>query len=182
MLHKYSFKCFFILCTLLSLGNNIKAQYATDYSFESYKIKDGLSLGSTYTIYQDKLGYILVGNIGIERFDGYVFKNYRSNVLDSNALKPGNQYDINEDSKGNLWVANGRFLSYLNRSTDKWKNIQNLKFPGSKFDLVVDEANQQVFATSNGFGLLSYHYKTDTWEQFQLVKDTSSKKKSKKRF
>ena len=95
MLHKYSFKCFFILCTLLSLGNNIKAQYATDYSFESYKIKDGLSLGSTYTIYQDKLGYILVGNIGIERFDGYVFKNYRSNVLDSNALKPGNQYDIN---------------------------------------------------------------------------------------
>ena len=51
------------------------AQNATDYTFETYKIKDGLSLGSTYTIYQDKLGYILVGNIGIERFDGYVFKN-----------------------------------------------------------------------------------------------------------
>jgi ligand-binding sensor domain-containing protein len=167
---------------LFNLSKDIKAQYATDYSFESYKIKDGLSLGSTFTIYQDKLGYILVGNIGIERFDGYVFKNYRSNVLDSNALKPGNQYDINEDSKGNLWVANGRVLSYLNRSTDKWKNIQNLKFPGSKFDLVVDEANKQVFATSNGFGLLSYHYDTDTWEQFQLVKDTSSKKNLKNVF
>mgnify|MGYP000017278972 FL=1 len=182
MPNKFFLKCCVILCTLIHLDISAQAQYPTDYSFESYKIKDGLSLGSTYTIYQDKLGYILVGNIGIERFDGYVFKNYRSNVLDSNALKPGNQYDINEDSKGNLWVANGRFLSYLNRSTDKWKNIQNLKFPGSKFDLVVDEANQQVFATSNGFGLLSYHYKTDTWEQFQLVKDTSSKKNPKNVF
>ena len=182
MIIKNAFKFWLVLLPLFNLSKDIKAQYATDYSFESYKIKDGLSLGSTYTIYQDKLGYILVGNIGIERFDGYVFKNYRSNVLDSNALKPGNQYDINEDSKGNLWVANGRFLSYLNRSTDKWKNIQNLKFPGSKFDLVVDEANQQVFATSNGFGLLSYHYKTDTWEQFQLIKDTSSKKNLKNVF
>lgn len=176
------FKCCVILYTLIHLDVSAQAQYPTDYSFESYKIKDGLSLGSTFTIYQDKLGYILVGNIGVERFDGYVFKNYRSNVLDSNALKPGNIYDINEDSKGNLWVANGRFLSYLNRSTDKWKNIQNLKYPGSKFDLVVDEPNQQVFATSNGFGLLSYHYKTDTWEQFQLVKDTSSKKNLKNVF
>ena len=178
MLNKFFFKCGVILYTLIHLDVSAQAQYPTDYSFESYKIKDGLSLGSTLTIYQDKLGYILVGNIGVERFDGYVFKNYRSNVLDSNALKPGKQYDINEDSRGNLWVANGRFLSYLNRSTDKWKNIQNLKYPGSNFDLVVDEPNQQVFATSNGFGLLSYHYKTDTWEQFQLVKDTSSKKNS----
>jgi streptogramin lyase len=46
----------------------------------------------------------------------------------------------------------------------------------------VNEPNQQVFATSNGFGLLSYHYKTDTWEQFQLVKDTSSKKNLKNVF
>jgi ligand-binding sensor domain-containing protein len=182
MIIKNAFKFWLVLLPLFNLSKDIKAQYATDYSFESYKIKDGLSLGSTYTIYQDKLGYILVGNIGIERFDGYVFKNYRSNVLDSNALKPGNLYDINEDSKGNLWVVNGRFLSYLNRRTDKWKNFQNLKYPGSKFDLVVDEPNQQVFATSNGFGLLSYHYKTDTWEQFQLVKDTSSKKNLKNVF
>ena len=182
MLQKNIFKYCIILFTMLHFDRVAHAQNATDYSFESYKIKDGLSLGSTYTIYQDKLGYILVGNIGVERFDGYVFKNYRANVLDSNALKPGNLYDINEDSKGNLWVVNGRFLSYLNRRTDKWKNFQNLKYPGSKFDLVVDEPNQQVFATSNGFGLLSYHYKTDTWEQFQLVKDTSSKKNLKNVF
>ena len=182
MLQKNILKCCVVLSTLLHIELIGHAQYATDYSFESYKIKDGLSIGTTNSIFQDKLGYIWAGTIGLERFDGYVFKNYRSNVLDSNALKPGNQFDIKEDSKGNLWVANGRFLSYLNRSTDKWKNFQNLKFPGSKFDLVVDEVNQQVFATSNGFGLLSYHYNSDTWEQFQLVKDTSSKKNVKNIF
>ncbi|MGI9137747.1 MAG: ligand-binding sensor domain-containing protein, partial [Sediminibacterium sp.] len=167
---------------MLQLKNIAKAQYATDYSFESYKIKDGLSIGTNYTIFQDKLGYILAGNVGLERFDGYVFKNYRSNVLDSNALKPGNQYAIKEDAKGNLWIANGRFLSYLNRRTDTWKNFQNSKFPVPKFDILLDETQQQIYATSNGFGLLSYHYNTNTWEQFQLVKDTSSKKNDKNIF
>ena len=182
MPNKFFLKCCVILCTLIHLDISAQAQYPTDYSFESYKIKDGLSLGSTYTIYQDKLGYILVGNNGVERFDGYVFKNYRANVLDSNALKPGNIYDINEDSRGNLWVANGRYISFLNRQTDKWKNVNSVKYPGSLFDIIVDESKQQIFATSNGFGLLSYHYNTDTWEQFQLVKDTSSKKNQKNVF
>ena len=182
MLNNFFFKCCVILCTLIHLDISAQAQYPTDYSFESYKIKDGLSLGSTFTIYQDKLGYILVGNIGVERFDGYVFKNYRANVLDTNALKPGNIYDINEDSRGNLWVANGRYISFLNRQTDKWKNFNSVKYPGSLFDIIVDESKQQIFATSNGFGLLSYHYNTDTWEQFQLVKDTSSKKNQKNVF
>ena len=182
MLHKYSLKCFFSLCTLLSLGANIKAQYATDYSFESYKIKDGLSIGTTNTIFQDKLGYIWAGTIGLERFDGYVFKNYRSNVLDSNALKPGSQYAIKEDANGNLWVANGKYLSYLNRSTDLWKNFNNVKYPAAIFDLVVDDVNKQVFATSYGFGLLSYHYENNTWEQFQIVKDTSRKRNPKNNF
>ena len=182
MLQKNIFKCFLILCTLLQLENVAQAQYATDYSFESYKIKDGLSIGTTNTIFQDELGYIWAGTIGLERFDGYVFKNYRSNVLDSNALKPGNQYDIEEDARGNLWVANSRYLSFLNRKTDVWKNFQDVKYPGSMFDLVVDEVNKQVYATSNGFGLLSYHYDSNTWEQFQLVKDTSNKKNLKNVF
>ena len=182
MLNKNIFKCCVILCTLIHLDISAQAQYPTDYSFESYKIKDGLSVGNTNSIFQDRLGYIWAGTIGLERFDGYVFKNYRSNILDSNALKPGYQFGIKEDSKGNLWVANGRYISFLNRQTDKWKNFNSVKYPGSLFDIIVDESTQQIFATSNGFGLLSYHYNTDTWEQFQLVKDTSSKKNARNNF
>jgi ligand-binding sensor domain-containing protein len=161
---------------MIGNGKVVSAQYAMDYSFETYKIKEGLSIGTTNSIYQDKLGYIWAGTIGIERFDGYVFKNYRSNVLDTNTLKPGNQYSIKEDAQGDLWVANGRYISYLNRRTDIWKNFQFKNHTASIFDIVLDEPNQQVFAASNGFGLLNYHYKTNTWEQFQLVKDTSNQK------
>ena len=127
MPNKNIFKCFVFLCTLLHLDICAQAQYPTDYSFESYKIKDGLSIGNTNSIFQDRLGYIWAGTIGLERFDGYVFKNYRSNILDSNALKPGYQFSIKEDSKGNLWVANGRYISFLNRQTDKWKNFNSVK-------------------------------------------------------
>lgn len=176
MLRKNIFKFLLIAFILVNNGVDVYAQYATDYSFEAYKIKDGLSIGTNYNIYQDKLGYIWVGNIGIERFDGYSFKNYRSSVLDSNALKTGNKYEIKEATNGDLWVANSRYLSYLNRRTDVWKNYNNIKFPGSFYDIIIDESNQQVFATNNGFGLVSFNYKNNTWDQFQMVKDTSGKK------
>ncbi len=67
---------FFTLFIFLLFGQiKANAQYPTDYSFESYKIKEGLSEGACYTVFQDHLGYIWVGTIGLERFDGYVFKN-----------------------------------------------------------------------------------------------------------
>jgi ligand-binding sensor domain-containing protein len=182
MLHKNIFKYCLLVLLLTSNSKIVRAQYATDYSFESYKIKDGLSIGTTNSIFQDKLGYIWAGTIGLERFDGYVFKNYHSNVLDSNALKPGNQYDIKEDSKGDLWVANSWYLSRLNRKTDHWQNFKSVNYPSSIFALEIDEANQQVFITSNGFGLLCYHYNTNTWENFQFEKDTSRIKNPKNIF
>ena len=170
------------LCVFFQLYTVANAQNATDYSFETYKIKDGLSIGTTNTVFQDRLGYIWAGTIGLERFDGYGFKNYRSNILDSNAIKAGRQYAIKEDTKGNLWVANDKYISFLNRANDTWKNYNNEKFSAILYDLFVDEANKQVFATSSGFGLLCYHYDTKIWEQFQLVKDTSSVKNIKNGF
>ena len=72
-----------LFCFILLGQIEVKAQYPTDYSFESYKIKDGLSEAGCFTVYQDHLGYVWVGTIGLERFDGYVFKNYRASVFDS---------------------------------------------------------------------------------------------------
>jgi ligand-binding sensor domain-containing protein len=182
MLHKNIFKICLTVLILLTNSIGLSAQYATDYSFETYKIKEGLSLGNTNTVFQDKLGYIWAGTIGMERFDGYAFKNYRANVLDSNALKTGKQFEIREDSRGDLWVANEKYLSYYNRSKDAWKNFQHKKYSPTFLDVLVDEKNQQVFVTTNGRGLLSYHLNTKTWEQFQLVKDTSNKPNPNNRF
>ena len=106
----------FPLLFCLILGQlEVKAQYPTDYSFESYKIKEGLSEGSCYTVYQDHLGYIWVGTIGLERFDGYVFKNYRSSVFDSASIPSGQKLVIKEDSQNNLWVATEFNISKFNK-------------------------------------------------------------------
>ena len=69
MLNKNIFKCCVILCTLIHLDISAQAQYPTDYSFESYKIKDGLSVGNTNSIFQDRLGYIWAGTIGSRPID-----------------------------------------------------------------------------------------------------------------
>jgi len=113
----------FILFNFILLGQNeVKAQYPTDYSFESYKIKDGLSEAGCFTVYQDHLGYVWVGTIGLERFDGYVFKNYRASVLDSTTIPNGQKRIIKEDHQQNLWVGTQNVLSKLNRANDTWEN------------------------------------------------------------
>ena len=48
-------KSFPLLFCLILSQFGAKAQYPTDYSFESYKIKEGLSQGGANTVFQDHL-------------------------------------------------------------------------------------------------------------------------------
>ena len=78
-LKPYQFKKI-IFATLFLIMNttfsfNVNAQKVSDFIFETYSVKEGLSQSSARVIYQDKLGYIWVGTeSGINRFDGYEFK------------------------------------------------------------------------------------------------------------
>jgi len=69
-----------------------QAQKVSDFIFEKYSIKNGMSQNSANCLFQDKLGYIWVGSqAGLDRFDGYHFKQY------SHDLK-------NEFSRASGWV------------------------------------------------------------------------------
>jgi ligand-binding sensor domain-containing protein len=57
------------------------AQKLSDFIFDKYSIKNGLSQSASICMYQDKLGYIWVGTQqGIDRFDGYTFKQYSHDI------------------------------------------------------------------------------------------------------
>lgn len=153
----------------------IKAQYPTDYSFESYKIKEGLSEGSCYSVYQDHLGYIWVGTIGLERFDGYVFKNYRSSVFDSASIPSGQKLVIKEDLQNNLWVATEFNLSKLNRSTDTWESYPN-KFSGERIrDFVFGKDQNEIYLTTTHDGLFVFNYTNKSWKQYKYSAKTLNK-------
>jgi ligand-binding sensor domain-containing protein len=56
---------------------------------------------------------------GLNRYDGYSFKIYRSAVNDSNTTQFFQFYDIVEDKYGRLWVGTSSGLFYLDTQTDR---------------------------------------------------------------
>jgi ligand-binding sensor domain-containing protein/signal transduction histidine kinase/DNA-binding response OmpR family regulator len=78
-----------------------------NYIIKHYSIEQGLSQSTVFTIYQDSQGYLWFGTRGggLNRFDGYEFKVFRSNSYDPSSISDNEVISLFEDSKGNFWVG-----------------------------------------------------------------------------
>ena len=166
---------------MIFLSQAAYSQSISDFMFDAYLIKDGMSQSSPLTIYQDKVGYIWVGNeAGLDRFDGYTFKQYTHDLKNNNSRSPGWVLEITEDKDGNIWtVDNYGAFSTLDKVTDKWTNFRipirdslfsvNKKLPyyyGAPKSIYVDSLTNQVWLGTLGTGLLAYDIKTKKFKQF----------------
>ena len=89
-----------ILINSVTFSTKANAQKLSDFIFEKYSIKNGLSQSASICIYQDKLGYIWVGTQqGIDRFDGYTFKQFSHDVKNESSRSAGWVIDIQEGEK-----------------------------------------------------------------------------------
>jgi ligand-binding sensor domain-containing protein len=177
---KTAFTAFFLMLNLaFSLQGN--AQKLSDFIFEKYTIKNGLSQSATMCIYQDKLGYIWVGTQqGIDRFDGYSFKQYSHDIKNDFSRASGWVIDIQEDEKGNIWTSDTYgHISFLNISNDHWENIilpirdslfkSNNKLPqrlGLGTSMYFDSKTKTLWIGSYGTGLLEYKVQSKKFNQY----------------
>ncbi|SEU11024.1 Signal transduction histidine kinase [Draconibacterium orientale] len=124
---------FFILCSLLCLGN----VQAANFNFNSLSVKDGLPDNYIHDIVQDSYGFMWIVTANkLSRFDGYNFKNY--------PLIPEGPdvYSINEDANKNIWVQAGNKYYRYNREKDILEEditsaLQSLSIPSNNIDLLV---------------------------------------------
>src|SRR5687767_2550943 len=82
--------------------------YAQPYpgKIQRLTVEDGLSSNIVYAIHQDSKGFLWFGtHDGLNRYDGYSFRKYLHDPLDSNSIPDNNINAICEDAKGNLWIA-----------------------------------------------------------------------------
>ncbi len=92
---------YFLLVILFS--QNISAG---DVSFDRLSIDDGLSQNSVHTIIQDQHGFMWFGTKdGLNRYDGYSFKNYYHNPFDTSSLSGNHITTLFEDSRGYIWIG-----------------------------------------------------------------------------
>lgn len=93
--------------------------------FQHLTIADGLSLSSVYCVYRDTKGYMWFGTEdGLNRYDGYHFKVFRSNHQNKNSITYKWIEYILEDSYGNLWFGSRGGLSHFNPRQQQFFNYR----------------------------------------------------------
>ena len=94
-----------LIVLILVLFTNLYSQNQ-GIKFTHLTSEDGLSINRVSEIIQDKRGFIWIGTSdGLNMYDGYNFKTFLPNALDSNSIS---SYTINamcEDESGNIWVG-----------------------------------------------------------------------------
>ncbi len=177
---KATYFCFALFLNILLFSQG-HSQKLSDFIFEKYSIKNGISQSSVNCLYQDKLGYIWVGTqAGLDRFDGYRFKQYSHDLKNKLSIPAGYIIDIKEDDKGNIWACSsfGK-IAYLNRINDHWENISiyvrdtllksNKTLPvqfGTGVSISVDDISKSLWIGTKGTGLLNYDIATKKFKQY----------------
>lgn len=114
----------YYICLLISLLTCIRNIYGQplNYNFDRYDTEKGLSSNHIHCIFQDSKGFIWLGTpLGLIRFNGYSFTDFKHNEDDSTSIGKGDVWAIYEDHNNNLWVGTqGGGLNLYNRNKDNF--------------------------------------------------------------
>ena len=120
---------FYILFLFIYLCCSLCAQPLCQ--IQHYSVGDGLSQSVVQRIIQDHRGFIWLGTWnGLDRYDGYNFKNYKVSADGKDPLTSYRMVDIVENSRGDIWC-----LTYDERAfifDTKEECFTNVLFPLEK--------------------------------------------------
>lgn len=89
--------------------------------FEQFSIEDGMSFGNVKSITQDSVGFLWLGTRhGLNRYDGYEFKQYLNNPSDPNSLSDNQVEYLFVDRSGTLWVCTINGLNKYDNCLDQF--------------------------------------------------------------
>ena len=75
-------------------------------NFSHLLSQNGLSQNTIHCILQDKKGFIWIATEdGLDRYDGYNFKVYKNNSLDSTSISDNFIWTLFQDKDGFLWAG-----------------------------------------------------------------------------
>lgn len=111
---------YYIALAILHITSNICSAQVDIARFEHLTVNEGLSQSTINCIWQGKRGFLWFGTQdGLNKYDGYNFKYYQHNPLDTTSISSNWIYTVDDDPFGNLWIGTQYGLNKLNRHTDK---------------------------------------------------------------
>jgi signal transduction histidine kinase/ligand-binding sensor domain-containing protein/DNA-binding NarL/FixJ family response regulator len=179
---RHSYILFFSLITFFySHSQNIK--------FTHYNDNNGLSHNSVRHIVQDKKGFLWFGTFsGLNRFDGYQFKNYMSSSASTNKLYNDDitALELDEESN-NLWIGTRKGLTLFKLDTQVFTTFFSKKddpnsLPEEEIRSVYVDKFKRVWVGTKTKGLYMFFLKENRFEKipikgFDYVKEIFEDKK-----
>ena len=94
----------FLLCSIIMLLSNMKGQ--TKYVEAYFGIEDGLNSQKLIDITNDTHGFVwILTSLGMMRFDGQTFKNYRPKGFRMDLFDPRNNRTIHATQNGMIYIG-----------------------------------------------------------------------------
>jgi ligand-binding sensor domain-containing protein/signal transduction histidine kinase/DNA-binding response OmpR family regulator len=147
-------------------------------SFSNLTVENGLSQNSVMAIAQDSTGLIWLGTRqGINRYDGYRFKIYKSEEKNNTDLPPGETTALLTDASGTLWAGTTKGLARYNNSSDFFEPIHGLS-SNSVETIYQDRQKRLWVGTLGGLNLLidkkkgifkSYYFKKNIKDPLNYI-------------
>ncbi|MGB7393091.1 MAG: two-component regulator propeller domain-containing protein, partial [Pricia sp.] len=115
-------------------------------------VNEGLSHSDVMVVMQDKSGFVWMGtNNGLNRFDGYDFSIYKSDLNDKNSLPNNRIRSLLTDSQNRIWIATeSNQLSFYNPTSDDFSivPIDDGSYSGHGTNLIQDGLGKIWYSTN----------------------------------
>lgn len=158
--------------TVLTPINKLSYAQSKNLIFNNINIEQGISQSTIEDIFQDSEGYIWLGtNDGLNRYNGYEFKNYNYEEY-QNSISHNGITDITEDKYGNIWVNTVSGVNKINKKTEKISNYTELNGKikeDSTTEIIVTKDNNILVGTYEGLNI--YNAKEDRFDIILEQKD-----------
>ena len=129
---------------------------------------------------QDPKGYMWFGAVGLHRYDGYSYKSYFNDPLDSSSLAYNRIQSILADSKGIIWVGtNGGGLDRLDPETGIFTHFRHkASVPTSIshdwISAIMEDKEGKIWVGTEGGGLNCLDPKTGVFTRFSYDANDSN--------
>ncbi len=162
-------KRFFIVFvgSFLHLAAMIAQIIPSDAQFFHYTSKQGLSQQIVRAIIQDTEGFIWVGTEdGLNKFDGYEFRQFRSIRNDNQSLPDNFIQALAPSHDGGVWVGtNSAGLAKYDATTNKFIRFQyqpenENSISSNRIESIYEDSTGTVWVGTNGGGLCRLNPKT----------------------
>ncbi|MBI4889687.1 MAG: response regulator [Acidobacteria bacterium] len=101
------------------------------FAVRPISVNEGLSQSHVTSIVQDKQGFLWIGTaVGLNRYDGRRFRQYRSRPGDPSSLSASEIYAIHASAQGQVWVATAKGLDLYDPASDSFRQFPGISPPG----------------------------------------------------